>query len=70
MIIEEIKEKYTLLKEKQFDSLLIKVGILGVVIGLVFSISIINQIFAWFILFGFAIKLYDFVIDAKRNLVT
>ena len=65
----EIKEKYTLFKEKKGDNLLIKVGIVGVVIGLIFSISIINQIFAWIILFGVAFKLYDFVVDTKNNIV-
>ena len=59
---------YKLLKEKKVDKLLIIVGIVGVALGLIFSIPIINQIFAWFILIGFYIKLYDFVEETKRNI--
>lgn len=61
-------EYYKLLKEKKVDKILIVVGVVGVVIGLVFDVLIINQIFAWFILFGFYMKLYDFVEETKRNI--
>lgn len=60
---------YNLLKAKKIDSLLISIGILGVLIGLFLTIPIINQIFAWFILFGTCIKLYDFTIKIERNII-
>lgn len=68
MIIEEIQKKYALAKENNVDNLLIKIGIVGVVVGLAFSISFINQLFAWVILLGCAMKLYDFVIEAEKKL--
>ena len=39
-MIDKIKEYYKLIKVKKIDDYLIKVGILGVIIGIVFSISI------------------------------
>ena len=65
----KIKEYYKLLKQKNADDYLIKVGILGVIIGIVFSISILNQIFVWPILIGICIKLYDFTEKIERNIV-
>lgn len=62
-------KNYTRLKEKKVDKYLITAGIVGVVIGLVFSVPIINEIFAWFILLGFSMKMYDFVEETKRNIV-
>lgn len=62
-------EYHRLLKAKKVDKLLILVGIIGVSIGLIFSVSIINEIFAWLILLGFFLKLYDFVEETKRNIV-
>ena len=56
-------------KAKKLDNLSIKVGIGGVIVGLVFSINIINYIFAWFILFGVCIKLYDFTEKIERDIV-
>ena len=67
MFKKEIKEKYKLLKEKKVDNLMIQVGLLGVLIGLIFSVPIINQIFAWPILFGVCIKLYDFTEVIERD---
>lgn len=69
MFKEKIIENYKLIKEKKIDNLLIKVGIFGVIIGLIFSISIINQIFVWLILFGICIKLYDFTEKIERDIV-
>lgn len=66
---KEFIKKYILLKQKKVDKYLIIAGIVGVVIGLIFDILIINQIFAWFILFGVGMKLYDFVEETKRNIV-
>lgn len=60
MITNSIKQNYIQFKEKKGDDLLIKIGIVGVVAGLLLSISFLNQFFAWFILLGFGIKLYDF----------
>ena len=68
-ILEKIKYYYKLIKTKKIDTYLILLGILGVVIGMYFSISIINQIFAWFILFGICIKLYDFTEKVEKNIV-
>ncbi len=62
-------EYYNLAKAKQVDTLLILVGILGVLIGWVFSVSIINYIFAWFILFGVCFKLYDFTEKIEREII-
>ncbi len=60
MIINEIKQNYKAFKEKKGDDLLIKIGIGGVVIGWILSISFIQYLFAWVLLFGFGMKLYDF----------
>ncbi len=69
MFYEKIKEYYKLLKEKKIDKYLIITGIVGVIIGFVFSVSIINQIFVWPILFGICIKLYDFTEKIERDIV-
>lgn len=69
MILNKIKYYYNLAKAKKIDTLLILVGILGVLIGLFFSIPIINQIFVWFTLFGICIKLYDFTEKIEREIV-
>ena len=69
MFKEKIIENYKLIKTKKIDNLLIKIGILGVIIGFLFSIPIINQIFVWPILFGICIKLYDFTEKIERNIV-
>lgn len=42
---------------------------MGVIIGIVFSVPIINQIFVWPILFGVCIKLYDFTEKIERDIV-
>lgn len=68
-MIDKIKEYYKLIKVKKVDDYLIKLGILGVIIGIVFSISIVNQIFVWFILFGISIKLYDFTEKIEHNII-
>lgn len=68
-MIDKIKEYYKLLKQKKVDDYMIKIGILGVIIGIVSTISIINQIFVWFILFGICIKLYDFTEKIEHNIV-
>lgn len=68
-MLDKIKKYYKLLKQKQIDGYLIKLGILGVIIGIVFSLPIVNQIFAWFILIGICIKLYDFTEEIERNIV-
>lgn len=68
-MLDKIKEYYKLIKEKKIDLLLINIGILGVIIGIIFSVSIINQIFVWFILFGICIKLYDFTEKIERDIV-
>ena len=65
---DEVEEKYKKFKENKGDNLLIQVGVVGVVIGLLFSISFINQFFAWILLVGVGIKLYDYVIDAKKKI--
>ncbi len=62
-------EYYNLAKAKKIDNLLLKVGMGGVIIGLVFSVPIINYIFAWFILFGVCIKLYDFTEKIEREII-
>lgn len=62
-------EFHKLLKARKIDKLLIIIGILGVVIGLVLSVPIINQLFAWLILFGVYIKFYDFVEETQRNII-
>jgi len=68
-MFDKIKEYYKQIKEKKIDILFINIGILGAIIGIVSSISIINQIFVWFILFGICIKLYDFTEKIERNIV-
>lgn len=68
-LILRIKYYYFIAKAKKLDNLSIKVGIGGVILGLVFSIDIINYIFAWFILFGVCIKLYDFTEKIERDIV-
>lgn len=65
----KIKKYYKLLKQKNIDDYLIKVGTLGVIIGIIFSISILNKIFVWPILIGICIKLYDFTEKIERNIV-
>ncbi|MDD2887185.1 MAG: hypothetical protein PHY66_05245 [Aliarcobacter sp.] len=69
MIIDKIIEYYKLIKEKKIDYLLIQIGIFGVIIGLLFNVSIINQIFVWPILFGVCIKLYNFTEKIERNII-
>lgn len=68
-MLDKIKNYYKIAKQKEVDGYLIKIGILGVIIGVVFSISIVNQIFVWFILFGICIKLYDFTERIERDIV-
>lgn len=68
-MLDKIKEYYKLIKIKKVDNYLIKIGILGVIIGIVFSISILNQIFGWFILFGICVKLYDFTEKIEHNII-
>jgi hypothetical protein len=68
-MIDKIKEYYKLIKIKKIDDYLIKIGILGVIIGIVFSISIINKIFVWLILIGICIKLYDFTEKIERSII-
>ena len=69
MFKKKIIEYSNLLKAKKIDNLLIIIGILGVLIGLLFSVPIINQLFAWLILFGVFIKLFDFVEETKKNII-
>lgn len=69
MFKKKIMNYLNLLKEKKIDNLLIKVGILGVIIGLVFSVPIINQTFAWPILLGVCLKLYDFTEKIERDII-
>ena len=68
-MIDKIKEYYKLIKVKKIDDYLIKIGIVGVIIGIVFSVSILNQIFGWFILFGICVKLYDFTEKIEHNII-
>lgn len=67
MIFEQIEEKYKLFKQKEGDTLLIKIGVVGVLIGWILSMSFLNQLFAWFILLGACIKLFDFVKEAQKK---
>ena len=69
MVKDKIIEYYKLLKIKKIDYLLIKIGIFGVIIGLLFDISIINEIFVWPILFGICIRLYNFTEKIERNII-
>ena len=68
-MIDKIIEYYKLIKEKKIDYLLIQIGIFGVITGLLFNVSIINQIFVWPILFGVCIKLYNFTEKIERNII-
>jgi len=68
MFIQKIKDYYKLSKEKKVDTILIYVGIIGVIIGLL-TIPIINEISVWFILIGVCVKLYDFTEEIERNIV-
>ena len=68
-MLDKIKKYYKEIKERKIDTLLINLGILGVIVGIVFSVSIINQIFVWFILIGISIKLYDFTEKIEREIV-
>jgi len=68
MFIQKIKDYYKLSKEKKIDTILIYVGIIGVIIGLL-TIPIINEISVWFILIGVCVKLYDFTEEIERNIV-
>lgn len=69
MVKDKIIEYYKLLKIKKIDYLLIKIGIFGVIIGLLFDISIINEIFVWPILFGICIRLYNFTEKIEKNII-
>ena len=69
MIKDKIIEYYKLLKIKKIDYLLIQIGILGVIIGLLFNVPIINQIFVWPILFGVCVKLYNFTEKIESNII-
>lgn len=69
MFKNKIIEYYKLLKIKKIDYLLIKIGIFGVIIGLLFDISIINEIFVWPILFGICIRLYNFTEKIEKNII-
>jgi len=68
-IENKIKYYYKLIKSKKAHIYLIIIGILGVIIGLYFSLPIINQIFAWLILIGVFIKLYDFTEQIERDII-
>lgn len=69
MFRKKIVFYYNFLKAKKIDDLLIIIGLIGVVIGLVFSVSFINQSFVWLVLFGVCIKLYAFTIKIERDIV-
>lgn len=68
-LLDKTKYYYKLTKTKYIHYYLILLGILGVIIGLYFSTPIINQIFAWFILIGIFIKLYDFSEKIEREII-
>ncbi|XPV70520.1 MAG: hypothetical protein ACNI25_08030 [Halarcobacter sp.] len=68
-LTEKIKHYYRLLKRKNIHNYLLLIGIVGVICGLFFSIPIINKTFAWFVLFGICIKLYDFSEEVERNII-
>ncbi|GGD39905.1 hypothetical protein GCM10012288_12420 [Malaciobacter pacificus] len=68
-MLDKIKHYYKLVKEKKIDIIAINLGILGVLVGIVFSTPIINQIFVWFILFGVCIRLYDFTEKIEHDIV-
>ena len=67
--IKLIKRYYKLIKRKKVDTYLILAGVLGVIIGLIFDVLLIKQIFAWLILFGTCVKLYDFTEEIERNII-
>lgn len=69
MLKEKAIEYYKLIKEKKIDSLMIKIGVVGVIFGLIFSIPIINQIFVWPILLGICVKLYNYTEKIERDIV-
>jgi hypothetical protein len=69
MFKNKIIEYYKLLKAKKVDKYLILIGVIGVIIGLFFNMSIINQIFVWPVLLGVCIKLYDFTEKIERDIV-
>jgi len=68
MGIKKLIEYYRLLKAKKIDNILIYIGIAGVIVGMLTN-PMINQIFAWFVLLGFSIKLYDFTEEIERSLI-
>lgn len=70
MIIEQIQEKYKQFKQKEGDTLLIKIGVLGVLIGWLLSATFLKHFFAWFILLGAGIKLFDYVVEAQKKFKT
>lgn len=67
MIIEEIQNKYKAFKQKDGDGLLIKIGVVGVLIGWILSMSFLKHFFAWFILLGAGIKLFEYVTQAQKR---
>lgn len=60
---------YNYIKIKKIDNYIIITGVLGIIIGILSSIMIINQVFAWLVLIGLCIKLYDFSEKIERELV-
>jgi|GEM_PF-1163235 len=69
VLLEKIKYYYSFIKQKNIHYYLIFIGVLGVVIGLYFSLPLVNKISAWFVLFGISIKLYDFSEEVERNII-
>lgn len=63
------KYYYNLIKAKNIDTYLILAGVVGITAGLFFSIELINKIFAWFVLLGVCIKLYDFSEKVERSII-
>lgn len=68
-LLKRAKYYYKLAKVKKIDTYLIIAGIVGVVIGLYFQVPILNKIFAWPILLGIIIKLYDFTEKIERDII-
>jgi len=68
-LLLRIKYYYKLIKIKKVDNYLLFIGLFGVVVGLTYSMPLVNKIFAWFILFGVCIKLYDFSEEVERNII-